>query len=153
MVCCYARCVQKGTTSVSINIEVWVKKWRQNQSGNAIKQQKHYLSMSRLIPKENLAPYPLSNNQSLRSEALTLCLLNFGSAVNFKQDIHHNPTAWLTRLITPSAHRIFTSRSNMFAGLAERICTLSTRPSGVTSNLTLTCPSMRNACARAGYCG
>ena len=26
VVCCYARCVQKGTTSVSINIEVWVKK-------------------------------------------------------------------------------------------------------------------------------
>lgn len=63
VVCCYARCVQKGTTSVSINIEVWVKKSRLNPSGNAIKRQKHYLSMSRLILKENLAPYLLSNNQ------------------------------------------------------------------------------------------
>lgn len=26
VVCCYARCVKRGTTSVSINIEVWVKK-------------------------------------------------------------------------------------------------------------------------------
>ncbi len=26
VVCCYARCVQKGPTSVIINIEVWVKK-------------------------------------------------------------------------------------------------------------------------------
>lgn len=95
VVCCYARCVQKGTTSVSINIEVWVKKSRLNPSGNAIKRQKHYLSMSRLILKENLAPYLLSNNQSLRSEALTFCLLNFGGAVNFKQDVHHNPTAGL----------------------------------------------------------
>lgn len=26
VVCCYARCVKRGTTSISINIEVWVKK-------------------------------------------------------------------------------------------------------------------------------
>lgn len=26
VVCCYANCVKRGTTSVSINIEVWVKK-------------------------------------------------------------------------------------------------------------------------------
>lgn len=26
MVCCYARCVKRGNTSVTINIEVWVKK-------------------------------------------------------------------------------------------------------------------------------
>jgi len=26
VVCCYARCVKRGNTSVSINIEVWVKK-------------------------------------------------------------------------------------------------------------------------------
>lgn len=25
VVCCYARCVKRGTTSISINIEVWVK--------------------------------------------------------------------------------------------------------------------------------
>lgn len=28
VVCCYARCVKRGTTSISINIEVWVKKSR-----------------------------------------------------------------------------------------------------------------------------
>ncbi|HFE7619943.1 TPA: hotdog domain-containing protein [Klebsiella pneumoniae] len=26
VVCCYARCVKRGNTSVTINIEVWVKK-------------------------------------------------------------------------------------------------------------------------------
>lgn len=26
VVCCYARCTQRGTTSITINIEVWVKK-------------------------------------------------------------------------------------------------------------------------------
>jgi acyl-CoA thioesterase YciA len=26
VVCCYARCVKRGNTSISINIEVWVKK-------------------------------------------------------------------------------------------------------------------------------
>lgn len=35
VVCCYARCVKRGTTSVSINIEVWVKKWRQNRLDSA----------------------------------------------------------------------------------------------------------------------
>jgi acyl-CoA thioesterase YciA len=26
VVCCYARCVKRGNSSISINIEVWVKK-------------------------------------------------------------------------------------------------------------------------------
>ncbi|WP_058910288.1 acyl-CoA thioester hydrolase YciA [Entomohabitans teleogrylli] len=26
VVCCYARCVKRGTTSITVNIEVWVKK-------------------------------------------------------------------------------------------------------------------------------
>jgi acyl-CoA thioesterase YciA len=31
VVCCYARCVKRGNTSVTINIEVWVKKSLQNR--------------------------------------------------------------------------------------------------------------------------
>ena len=92
VVCCYARCVQKGTTSVSINIEVWVKKVASEPIGQRYKATEALFKYVAVDPGRRL---------------LTLCLLNFGSAVNFKQDIHHNPTAWLTRLITPSAHRIF----------------------------------------------
>ena len=90
VVCCYARCVQKGTTSVSINIEVWVKKVASEPIGQRYK-----------------ATEALFKYVAVDPEGKPRALLNFGSAVNFKQDIHHNPTAWLTRLITPSAHRIF----------------------------------------------
>lgn len=59
----------------------------------------------------------------------------------------------LARFVAPFAQRIFYSRSNILAGCAERISTLSTRPSGVTSNLTRTEPSIRSAWARVGYAG
>jgi hypothetical protein len=58
-----------------------------------------------------------------------------------------------TRFVTPLTHGVFTSRSNMFEGCADKTSMLSRRPSGVTSNFTRTRPSIRNAQARCGYCG
>lgn len=39
VVCCYARCVKRGNTSVTINIEVWVKKFLQNRLASATRRQ------------------------------------------------------------------------------------------------------------------
>lgn len=45
VVCCYARCVKRGNTSISINIEVWVKRSRPNPLDSVIKRQKRCLFM------------------------------------------------------------------------------------------------------------
>ena len=37
VVCCYARCVKRGNTSVTINIEVWVKKVSSDPIGQRYK--------------------------------------------------------------------------------------------------------------------
>ncbi len=44
VVCCYARCVKRGNTSVTINIEVWVKKSLLNRLASAIRRRKRCLS-------------------------------------------------------------------------------------------------------------
>lgn len=49
VVCCYARCVKRGNTSVSINIEVWVKKSLLSRLVSAIRRRRHYSSMWRWI--------------------------------------------------------------------------------------------------------
>lgn len=49
VVCCYARCVKRGNTSVTINIEVWVKKFLQNRLASATRRRKRCLSTLPLI--------------------------------------------------------------------------------------------------------
>ncbi|QEP91429.1 hypothetical protein FZ929_05945 [Klebsiella pneumoniae] len=53
VVCCYARCVKRGNTSVTINIEVWVKKFLQNRLASATRRRKRCLSTLPLIIREN----------------------------------------------------------------------------------------------------
>jgi acyl-CoA thioesterase YciA len=45
VVCCYARCVKRGNSSISINIEVWVKKSLPSLSVSVIKRPKRCLFM------------------------------------------------------------------------------------------------------------
>lgn len=49
VVCCYARCVKRGNTSVTINIEVWVKKFLQNRLASATRRRRRCLSTLPLI--------------------------------------------------------------------------------------------------------
>ncbi len=53
VVCCYARCVKRGNTSVTINIEVWVKKVSSNRLASATRRRKRCLSTLPLIIREN----------------------------------------------------------------------------------------------------
>jgi acyl-CoA thioesterase YciA len=52
VVCCYARCVKRGNSSISINIEVWVKKSLPSLSVSVIKRPKRCLFMWQLIARE-----------------------------------------------------------------------------------------------------
>jgi acyl-CoA thioesterase YciA len=55
VVCCYARCVKRGNTSVTINIEVWVKKSLQNRLASATRRRKRCLSTLPSIIRVNRA--------------------------------------------------------------------------------------------------
>jgi acyl-CoA thioesterase YciA len=59
VVCCYARCVKRG--SITINIEVWVKKCRLSRLANVTKPRKRCLSTWRSTIRVSRAPYPASN--------------------------------------------------------------------------------------------
>jgi hypothetical protein len=63
VVCCYARCVKRGNTSISINIEVWVKKSLLNLLVSVIKPLKRCLFMSPWIARETA---PASSGLILR---------------------------------------------------------------------------------------
>jgi acyl-CoA thioesterase YciA len=56
VVCCYANCVKRGNTSITINMEVWVKKCHLSPSASATKQPRRCLSTSRWITRANRAP-------------------------------------------------------------------------------------------------
>ncbi|MCS5773128.1 acyl-CoA thioester hydrolase YciA [Klebsiella variicola subsp. variicola] len=56
VVCCYARCVKRGNTSVTINIEVWVKKSLLNRLASAIRRRKRCLSTLLSIIRVNRGP-------------------------------------------------------------------------------------------------
>ncbi len=58
VVCCYARCVKRGTTSISINIEVWVKKSLLNLLASVIRPPKLCLSTLPLIKDGKPRPIP-----------------------------------------------------------------------------------------------
>lgn len=57
VVCCYARCIKTGHSSITINIEVWVKRFLLSQSGSVIVLLKRYSPMSRLMMRVNPVHY------------------------------------------------------------------------------------------------
>lgn len=57
VVCCYARCIKTGHSSITINIEVWVKKVSSEPIGSVIVLLKRYSPMSRLMMRVNPVDY------------------------------------------------------------------------------------------------
>ena len=66
VVCCYARCVQKGTTSVSINIEVWVKKVASEPIGQRYKATEALFKYVAVDPEGAVARVVPQTNQRVR---------------------------------------------------------------------------------------
>lgn len=62
VVCCYARCLKTGKSSITINIEVWVKKSQRSLLGNVTVLLMRYLLMSQLMMIVPHVHYPKKNN-------------------------------------------------------------------------------------------
>lgn len=61
VVCCYARCVKQGKTSISINIEVWVKKVATEPTGQRYKATEALFVYVAVTPDGKPRPIALHN--------------------------------------------------------------------------------------------
>lgn len=114
VVCCYARCVKRGTTSISINIEVWVKKSRQNRLDSATRPPRRCLFMLPSIRTVNLARsrFRVKYTHLRRQQVMVYSrwrrqrLLNLRRTVQTEDNIDHQPGTRLACFIAPFSHRI-----------------------------------------------
>jgi acyl-CoA thioesterase YciA len=64
VVCCYARCVKRGNTSISINIEVWVKKVSSEPIGQRYKATEALFIYVAVDSEENLVNFRRPDRQA-----------------------------------------------------------------------------------------
>ena len=107
VVCCYARCVKRGNTSVSINIEVWVKKSLLNRLVSAIRRRRHYSSMWRWIATVSPASSHGADPQVKKSLLAEASFIPSVPRRSGEDNVHNQPIAGFTGFIAPPAHGRF----------------------------------------------
>jgi acyl-CoA thioesterase YciA len=104
VVCCYARCVKRGNSSISINIEVWVKKVSSEPIGQRYKATEALFIYVAVDSQGNPASYLQFNASQKKPPIRRLFLFHFRPAVQAEHNIHNQPAARFTRFVTPLTH-------------------------------------------------
>jgi acyl-CoA hydrolase len=136
VVCCYARCVKRGNTSISINIEVWVKKVSSEPIGQRYKATE---ALFIYVAVDSGQTSSASSGLRIRQKSLFTEAFFIPSAPRRSGGKYSRQSATrFTRFIAPSAHRRFHFAFKHIRRLRRQDFYIIHAAIGVTSNFTRT---------------